>query len=342
MAYVPRLRGLSKEATRQARLTAENLRARARTVNPDLVARTEARVVQGRQTVAAALEDKRKSFATQCASTELGSFVAARVRTASKFGREVPVLSLVSDLLDEKNGITTLSERVAADPHDPMVHVWLGEALLAHKQDATAYVAIRTAVSPGVLVRRELFRAASGQDAAEFGPVELTMRNAFALGLGRLRTEPRDGRALHALTRVYLAGKMPETALVTGRMAVQGSSSRAFGEALFTLGRAHLLNGQYASARRAAEMAIETGCSLGWRVLAELVHLEDVKNTVRERLDRYAELFERVNPEDIDHYQGFHRSAEQICRSVFERQANKTRSALRAISDRRSATTSPE
>jgi hypothetical protein len=332
---------MSREATRQARQVAESVRARAHTLDPVRVERSEAAIAKGRTTVVRSFEAKRADPAGQWGDSEVGASVRRWVRTAGRYAGQLPVLSLVSDVLDERHGLSVLAERVRAESSSPMVHVQLGEALLAHKHDSATYLALRTALSPTALVTHQVLRVAAGQHDAGPGAAELSMRNAFALALGRLRTQPRDAVALHAMTRVYLAARMAETAVVPGRLAAQAAAAPDRGEVLFTLARAYYESGRYASARRAAEMAIDRGCSLGWRVLAELVSHEGEGKTSRQRVETYSDLFDRAAPEDLAAYRGLSPGGKSIWRSVYRRQADKARnsvSSARDLAERRSLT----
>jgi hypothetical protein len=314
---------------------------RARDANPELVTEMETTARRSRRKIveqAAVLPRKRAETLEKWAASTTGAAVVEGARALGRRAQDLPLISLTADLLQEKNGIAVLTQRIAADPADPMALVCLGDALQVLQRDSRICVAIRAALSPTSLLTREAVRTVTAAECSGAGPVELVMRAATGTALRRLRAQPDDPVALHAMARVYLAASMPDAAVVAGKLAVAAATSldpRRSSSVLVTLARAYLAADHLVSADRAARMAIEAGSSLGWQVLADLVHRNPADETASERLAHYMAFRKRVEPNDLAAYHGFHLEASELLLSVHKLQMMKARALLGGVRRRR-------
>ena len=172
------LRAAAREAARKARDGAGSAREGLSSVKEHASSSTDARLQKlsgiadsaGRQTAGAgrkmktvpsAVTSKRKSALDQAGRTGPGAAVG---KAARRFGIEVsrlPVLSLPSDAMRQRNGVVVLTEMVRDSPEDPVVTLWLAEALTAMEKDMRRYTVARAAISPTSLVTREVLTSAS-------------------------------------------------------------------------------------------------------------------------------------------------------------------------------------
>jgi hypothetical protein len=270
---------------------------------------------------------------------------AAAGRATRRFTAELqrlPILSAASDALQQKNAISELAERFEAEPDSPYTSLWLGEALRALERDMRVYAAARAVYQPTSLATRHLLKtgarlgAESGASASE-----QFLSRAFVLADLRVKSAGFDAQALDVIARVYLAKGSPGAAVGPATLALRDPSDPDRGAFYFTLGRACLGADNLAAARRAAELAIESGMTLGYELLAEMLFREDAANRSWSRCREYADLLAMVDRRDRVTYYGADRSAADAVTAVLELQKVKLletfergKSGLRAATER--------
>ncbi len=275
-------------------------------------------------------EAKRQLAVGTLGATERGRRLGQFARRYGGKAASLPVLSIVSDAINERSGVVAHRAALQGRPEGLFENLWLGEALLAAEADRALYAAAQTAMNPQSLVTREAMKSISTLGAeAKQSPSSQYLQRARVLSLRSLQADEGDGIAWHVLSRVYLAQKEPELAIEPAKRAVLGTANP--GLALVTLARAYLAAGLIASARRAAELSIEEHCSLGYEVLAELVFLEDIHKTTAARLRAFERHRNQITDADLKEYYGTCRSGSAIARGIWLSQWSKTRASSASV-----------
>ena len=276
------------------------------------------------------------------AGTRVGGAIGTGMGYLGQYLGALPVLSLPRAVVDQRRGVVRLTEAVAADPDDPVPAVQLADALRLMDRDLKLVLAVRTVVlNPCAPLVAEASRMAHALGHGELvNPAEAMLRRAYALALDRVRADEGDAEALHVAARVFLARGAAVAGLPPARAAVAAASGPLQGQALVTLARLHLANGDSAAARAHAEAAVAAGCSLGLRVLADLIFKDDSRaaeedptgGTTAERVGAYRQLLGQVDPDDDAAYRGYVRpGTADLYRAVLADQAGKARDGARWI-----------
>lgn len=332
MKGMDHLRAAAAEAKARGKDGVEAARRRAQEANPEAYRRSE-KVIRGSLEQQKALQDKLNEGYRAAGETTVGSATGGAVRRVGSVARQLPLLSAAADVMQEKNNVRVLAEQAAANPNDPLVHLWLGEAMVTMARDQLVFDAVRTAVNPMTAVVRESARALGGLGAG-VNPVQHVLGRAHALSVLRLRTNKRDDVALHVVARVALAKNRPEEAVTPAKLAATASSGTDRGFAFATLSRAFLGIGDDTLARRAATAAVAAGCTLGWDTLAELLYRAD--EVVEEQADRsryrqYVDTRSKVSSEDRRRYAGNNRDSSDVARSVLKLQGDKVKNGASQV-----------
>ncbi|MGQ0573206.1 MAG: tetratricopeptide repeat protein [Pseudonocardia sp.] len=329
MSSADRWRAAAREAAARGRAAVDAAAQRARQADPrvDALARDAAARLgeaTGRR------RERRDELLARAGSSAAGAALGERVRALGRAAGRLPLLSAPMDLFSERSGVDALVAAVQADPGDVMAHLWLGEALATMQADARRFDQVRAvvaAVNPASLVLRGAIRTAATLGAAPTDPAGEVFARTRVLAATRLRADPRDAPALHALARVLLATGHPEHAVQPAKLAVAASTGADRARALVILARTYLVLGRDTSAGNVARKAVDAGCSLGWQVLAELLYRDGAiagdEGTPRHR--HYVELRARVTDDDRRAYHGAHRSAAEVRRSVIDAQRRRAR-----------------
>jgi hypothetical protein len=324
------LRALAKEATERGRAGLDATLDGVRAVDRD--GRVEALVraaVAQHSATADAGRARRERVLAWVGGTTAGAAIGQGVRTVGRHTQRIPLLSAPADLCAERNGIDTLMAAVRADPRDPLAHLWLGEALLTMQRDVRLLDLARTALNPQGAVLREALKTAAALGTPSSDPALQVLGSAEQLAALRLGAKPRDAVALHVIARVRLATGRPEDALQPAKLAVAaGGGEQA--RALVTLARVYFTLGRDAAAANVARKGIDTGCSLGWQVLAELLYRDSASgdghdDTGSPRHREYVTLRSRVDDADRRAYHGVHRNAAEVARAVLDTHLGRAR-----------------
>jgi hypothetical protein len=325
------VKAAAKDGSRRGRGIANAAAEKGRSLDPN---RSE-RAVEAAKDAAAKLKklgswgSKTRDAVTAAASaSEKARTVGRGLRALSGELQRLPVVSLPADLLRAKSSIAELAERFRAEPENPYASLWLGEALKALERDTRYYLVARGVLQPTALLASQALKTGAlvGAEPAESASERMLAR-AFELAERRLK-DGFDAHALHVIARVYLARRTPDAALEPARLALADASETGRGAFLFTLGRALLGTGRLSEARRAAELAIAAGMSLGHELLAELLFRDDDAGEEAGRRQAYVELLDRVDERDRIGYFGTSRSGSDVVRVTLGAQREKLADAL--------------
>lgn len=341
MGGLDRLRAAAKEAAHRGRAGVEGALGKARAVDEARVGRAEELARQAAARLGERGRTGRDELLARAGSSAAGAAVGERARALGRLAQRVPLLTAPADLFRERNNVEPLLAAVRARPDDALVHLWLGEALLAMQAEARRFEIARSVVNPAAALLRETVKAAAALGATPADPATAVLARARVLAALAVRAEPRDAAALHVLARADLATGHPERAVQPAKLAVaaashdpaRGPEGTLRGQALVTLARAYLALGRDASAANVARKAVDAGCSLGRLVLAELLYRGDEAagadpGTARHRA--YVEHRGLVTEADRRAYHGVHRNAGEVARAVLGRQVERVRGLRRS------------
>lgn len=234
--------------------------------------------------------------------TKVGQQVGGYTRTFTSRLAALPVFSLSGDVMRTRHGIRPLYAHLKEEPDDPVRYVWLAEAMGRVMADSATYSRIRAVVHPGFYVLGQAVKAASTLGSQPSDPTTIRLlKNAFAISTTRIRKDPRDPAALHALARVYRAqGDAPEAVRFSKLAYVADPNNHL---PMVTLAQLYLGLGQTENARRAAERATDGGAGYAHTVLADLVLLDEYAEP-QGRIERYSAARDRVTKRDREAYLG--------------------------------------
>ncbi|MFC9681831.1 hypothetical protein [Streptomyces sp. NPDC056948] len=325
-------------AWREARkLTSDAVSAgmsRAETANPEYVQRMkDARVkaAQRAKELGRTASRKRSELTLRFAATSMGT---ATGRGAAKLGSTMstlPVLSLPSDVFNERNGINRLAERLRESPDDPFVNLVLAESISRMQRELLTLTAVRTAVtmSPVALLMRESMKTASALNRANELPlVDKLLKRAYGMAMSQLRTHPGEPASLHIISRVYLAKRNPQGCLKPALLGVcRDDTPGEAGPIFYTMSRAYQSLGDQENARSSAQAAIDDDFSLGWLTLSDLIYEDPDLATAKARHKAYLEALSHVTQEDLACYAGIDPRTKEIAKSVYALQKTKALTA---------------
>ena len=236
-------------------------------------------------------------------------------------------------MVEQRRGVAHLNSRVRDHPEDPVLTVQLAEALRLMHRDMGLFLAARTVWNPYAPLVAEATRMSAGLASGELlSPADAALRRAFSLAVLRLRDDHEDADALQTTARVYLATGRPRDGVPPAKLAIMCAPPASKATALYTLGRLYRHTGHHTAARDAAVLAVDSGCSLGWHLLADLVFTSREHDGTGARVAAYRELIGRVDPEDIAAYRGFVRpNTGDLYRAVMRDQKDKATGGYRWI-----------
>jgi hypothetical protein len=269
-------------------------------------------------------QESKDALTAKAGASRSGAAVGRGARRVAAEMQRLPLLSAPGDVLRAKNAVFELTERFEAEPENPYTSLWLGEALKALERDTRVLVAARSALNPTTLLTRQALKTGAELGAESSLPASERMLNrAFYLADQRLRTAGFDAHALHVIARVYLAKRSAESAVDPAKLALADATDPGRGHFLFTLGRAYLAVGRPADARRAAELSIASGTTLGYELLAETLFLGEDEADSKKRHHDFVDLLARVRADDRAEYHGTERSGSDTVAAVLESQKAK-------------------
>ncbi|MBB5867969.1 hypothetical protein F4553_001348 [Allocatelliglobosispora scoriae] len=336
MSLGDRLKAIAKETRRtaaeQAQQAAEKIKSKdeGRFDQAAALAATAADSATG---LAGKAGDARDRLVERGGQTRVGGGLGKAVRTIGGELSKLPLLSLPSDVMTERNGITELTALVAAEPTDPARSLWLGQALRAMERDQKIYFAVRSVVDPTKVVTRQLVGAAAEMGATSRVRVsERMLKRALALAILRLKDDPKDTAALEVAARVYLIRSGADKAMRTAKLAVATAPKGKRGSQLVTLALVYLAAQQIESAVKAADLAVKSGHTMGYQVMADALYQgEQAESTARERHREFVRLAGQVTPDDRVAYLGFLPKTDAVFKAVATSQRDRTlESAARA------------
>ncbi|WP_100501725.1 hypothetical protein [Geodermatophilus chilensis] len=260
----------------------------------------------------------------RAAASEQATAMGAAVRRTAAELSSLPVLSLPGDTARAKNGVLDMRRLARQHPDDPLVTVQLAESLQRYEADMRTYRLVRGVAAPHTLAVSYTVKAGStlGRTELPGRPSVNTARRGAQLAARRLRQQPGDRTALHALARAALVeGRLPEGLKFAAAAVKAGDSGEA---ELVTLARAQLAAGELGKARRGAQLAVQRGCSVGYEVLAQVELRERPDAPVREQLAAYERTLDRVSEGDYRAYYGVRRTGGSFARSLLAAQGVKT------------------
>jgi hypothetical protein len=326
------LRAVTKDVRALARDGVEAAKVKAREATPTTYehsAEQLQRLDEKAKTLGEQARAKRDDTLVWAGSTNTGGRVGELAR---RFGGEmsgIPLLSLPRDLIRERSDITRLTDDVRQDPTDLYACLFLAEALATLERDMELYQVAQGIANPQAAVTRQAVKTLAGLGSGTHVPAsERMLRRSYALATARLKGG-HDADACHVIARVYLAKHKADVATKPAKLALSEDDHPGRGAFLVTLARAYFGSTHFASARRAAELAVEAGCSVGYQVLADLLFesATDRHGTRSERRRRFEELAAKVSDDDKRAYYGSRRSPWEIGRAVWMDQLNKSRDA---------------
>lgn len=306
MGWLDKVKGAAKEAGRAAKEKAEEAASQAdqkfqdddwyqdaKQGAEDLSDKVSDEVESARQSAVSAVED--------FGDTEVGEQIGDKSRQISKYLSELPVFSLTSDVIRERNGIPSLIEHLEADTSDPERYLWLAEAMRRARTEQAVYKKLRSVADPSFFFVGEAVKTVNSLGKVSEEPTERKLlKKAFAIGRVRARKNPEDATALQVLSRVYYLQDRPGEAAKHAKIAHVAKPEDL--RALHTLSRLYMDLDQLENARRSAMKVIEGGNSIGNAILADLALLSDRAH--EECLKRYEVLRERISRADREGYYG--------------------------------------
>ncbi|MFJ8712805.1 hypothetical protein ACIRD9_06295 [Streptomyces violaceus] len=333
----PHRRNSLGAAWREARkLTSDAVSAgvsRAETANPEYVQRMKdarAKAAQRARELGRTASRKRSELTLRFAATSMGTATGRGMAKLGSTMSTLPVLSLPSDVFNERNGINCLSERLQDSPDDPFVNLVLAESIARMQREMLTLAAVRTAVtmSPVALLMRESMKTASALNRANELPlVDKLLKRAYGMAMTQLRSHPGEPASLHIISRVYLAKRNPQGCLKPALLGVCRDTPDESGPIFYTMSRAYQALGDKENARSSARAAIDSDFSLGWLTLSDLIYEDPELATVTARHKAYVEALSNVTQEDLASYAGIDPQAKEIAKSVYALQKTKALTA---------------
>lgn len=275
------------------------------------------------ESAAAAANDALGEFA----QTDRGQRTGAAIRRVQDEASRLPGVTVISDSFRSAHGIDVLAQRLRDDPAEPWHHLWLGEAIGRQTRGQNRFTAARAVFDPSVVLTKTATRAA-GRVANDGETLETRLlKRAYVTSLRRLHSDLRDHDAWHIVSRVYLAREQPASAKSAATVAALLAPGD--GRVLTTLADAQSRLLEYVAAAGSADAGIAAGCSMGYRVKAQLVS-QTASGTLKARAAAVAaseELLAMVKDADLEAYQGFVRDLGDAARRVAASQRDKAQTA---------------
>lgn len=268
---------------------------------------------------------------------DAGLAAARLVQRGQTAFSQIPVLSLVQDVMNEHHGIDELRAVVRSEPDHLYGFLWLGEALQARERDMSVYLAARAVVEPSsALVRQAITTIGrQGRPASKLAPSEKNLRHAYALALTQVARNNGDADAYHVIARCYLAAGRAAGGLKAAKMAVVTAHGELRGHSMYTLARIYLATDCPTQASAAANAATRAGFSLGNKVLAELSFRSAASGRLLQKSREGALLNSRVQTKDLETYHGRYRSADTKLQAIVGRQVSKSKALYDRMPSRR-------
>ena len=254
-------------------------------------------------------------------NTESGKFIGEKSRSAGKFLSTLPIFSLKTDVIKNRHGVEHLFEHFSEDPNDPERALFLAEALSRVQSDLDVYSKVRSATSPTYAVISKSLITASylGKEPSDPTQIKL-LKLAFFKSIEKLKANPADSKALHILSRVYLAQKKHGEAIRFGKLSILADPND--GLPWVTLSRTYSEIDQHENARRAANRAIEKGAKYGYLLIADY-DLADSEKANFGQVTKYIENREKVSLKDRSKYLGPGVLGNNILEGIGRNQFNK-------------------
>jgi hypothetical protein len=244
--------------------------------------------------------------------TEAGKKAGEITRRVGGYVSTIPVVSAVGDATSEMAGVAGLVELRKQEPDNPWPLLWLSEALRRRQSMTRTSLLLRAPLQPISAIVSVAARAAADLDDTD--PIEACERAAWGMALRILSVSKDDFDSMHIASRIYLAKGYPSQAL---QLAAAAALSPDSGDlALFTFAQAHYVLGNIDAAVRAANAAIDAGCSLGHALLSQVaLDNKDYKEALA--------LANMVMREDKARYFGIDPTLEAASRGTLRQQKDK-------------------
>lgn len=243
-----------------------------------------------------------KELLTELSKSEVGKHVGNGTRSFATTVSQLPVVSIVGDVIKSKNGIDKLYQLVKVDSHNAEKYIWLAEGMIRVKRDRKIYSGFRSIVHPSSIIFRETLRTATKMGLEDADPIEIRiLKNAYYISVYHVRRNPRDAKHLHVLARVYLLMDQITESIKFSKLAIIADPQNKL--PYITLSRAYLIKGRYSDSRKAAEIAIDNNLKYGYDIIAQLVLLEE-KEDLKWKVEKYSSLRDKIGDIDKRNYLG--------------------------------------
>jgi tetratricopeptide (TPR) repeat protein len=258
------------------------------------------------------------------AETTSGQTAGRAIRKIGQVVNNLPVFSATADAIRSKNCVDLLLERYRTDPTNPYFNLWLAESLIKTSQDMNKYQYAKGAIDPS-----SFLIAGAMQHTAQFGKNSLPtseklLRRAWSLSSSSLKSNLRSSCSFDVLARVYLAKGDIERAISTAKASVLADPKNP--NARLTLGRALLVQGNFADAQRVGMAAVAVGSTLGYLLVAESTQLKSREGnliSLSDRVQQYEETVAKISPRDRESYNGAFRDSKEVFQATKNSQSEK-------------------
>lgn len=267
----------------------------------------------------------------EAGQTDTGQRVGEGVRELSRAVAKLPGIGTLGDALRAHHGIPELVEQLRSRPLDPVCNVQLAEAMARFSSDLRRAEMTMGVVHPLLAAAQQGVKQVAKIGAEESDPLQVALlKRSFALGTRRLESSDQHTQvvSIAAISRVYVAVGLSAEARAVAQLGHRLFPSEY--EWHFVMTQAALAESDSVGATEAAIRSIESGCSLGHLVLADLV-AEQTEMSFRERLAAATEHRQQIVQSDHVHYFGFARDPKQAAFATVEEQISKATTIKRKL-----------
>ncbi|MFK0252581.1 tetratricopeptide repeat protein [Streptomyces sp. NPDC090445] len=332
MGLIDRARGIGKEGLQRAKEQAASAGERVAAKDPERYEQaTELarRAGRGAKQAGASVAGLGSLVVQACGETETGARIGDRARRLTRGMATLPGVTLATDVIGERHGLSAVMARLVEAPDDPLRSLNLAEVLMAVEHDRRIYSAARSVIDPTQLVTRALIQGVTGMAAEDqASPSEHLLKCAMLLSVEALKRDPGDAAAVEVLTRIQLIRGDHRAALRYAKLAIDTSPPDRRGSPLVTLARVYQVVGDTASAIAASELALRGGHSLGLQVIADIRFRQAERE---QRQAEYVQLVGRIRGADRVAYFGFDFDARTFAKAVAAGQTRKAHDTFRTV-----------
>lgn len=262
-----------------------------------------------------------KGLLTELSKSEVGKYVGSGARNLATNVSQLPILTIVTDIIKSKNGIDKLYQLVKDDPHNAEKYIWLAEGMVRVKSDRKIYLGFRSVIHPSSIIFRETLKTATKMGLDDADPVEIRiLKNAYYISVYHVKKNPRDSKHLHVLARVYLLMGQIRESIKFSKLAILADPQNKL--PYITLSRAYLAKGRYLDSKKAAKIAIANNLKYGYDIIAQLVLLDD-QGDFKQKTGLYSSLRDKIGDIDKINYLGCSINEASFIESIGQKQASK-------------------